>query len=168
MALGNGRADKDDTHGQEAEEDETRAEKLHETDAGETAYGKSGLGTGKEFGANVRRCVGTGVFGVVDEEAGNGDLGTGVAELGEGGVEEVVLLPEGLFFGFGVGFFGLEFHVCVVLCQLISFTKPVERDPPSLVSESAYGVGLPASVISGILAKKKMMARIKTKTAMAR
>lgn len=43
----------------------------------------------------------------------NGDLGTGVAELGPGRVEEMVLLYERLVVKGGIGLLGLESHVCV-------------------------------------------------------
>lgn len=50
---------------------------------------------------------------VVDEGACDGDLSAGVAELREGGVEEAVLLAEGLDIGAGVCDLGLEGHVGV-------------------------------------------------------
>lgn len=53
-------------------------------------------------------------FGNVVYEVGcDGYLGACVAELGKCGVEEAVLFGKGLYGGVGVGFGGLEGHVCV-------------------------------------------------------
>jgi hypothetical protein len=73
------------------------------------------LGYGEEVGALRGAEAGLDLCDVVDEEAGDGDLGADVAELGGDAPEEGVLVAEGLVdvAGGGFGLFGLGGDVCV-------------------------------------------------------
>lgn len=84
---------------------------MHKEDAGEAPYSEGGLTTCEELGSYGRVGAREGLHGVVDEEGGDGDLCAGVAELGKGGMEEAVLLPERLVALTCVGLLGLASHV---------------------------------------------------------
>jgi hypothetical protein len=113
IALGDCRCDEDDAHRQVEQEHVTGADKFHETDAREASEGESTLGSREEFTSQRGRGTGASLGDVVDEVARDSDLSARVTKLGEGGVEEAVLLAEGFDVRVGVGFFGLEGHVCV-------------------------------------------------------
>lgn len=113
VTSGDGGDDEDNTSRQEGEEDEAGLDELHERDTEEATQSKTTLGTGEEArGSDVTDTRTHGVD-VVDEEGGNGDLRAHVAELGKRGVEEAVLLAEGLVSGAGVSLSSLVGHVGV-------------------------------------------------------
>lgn len=112
-ALGDGRAHKDDGAEQEGEEAQSWLHVLHQTDSKETSNGERSLGSGKQPRGFFAAGTGSGCDAIIDEEGGDGDLRARVAELSECGVEEFVLLVEGLLVGLVVGLLGLEGHVGV-------------------------------------------------------
>lgn len=133
LALGDGGPDEDDTHGQEDAEDDSGLDEVHKSNAHETADGEGALGTGEELRAEGGIGVGAGLGHVVDEVTEvicqrisniadchgshvprDGDLGSSVAELSEGSVEETVLLDEGFVAVVGgARLLCLECHVCI-------------------------------------------------------
>lgn len=116
------------------------------------------MSTSEEFraerGIGVRARFGN----VVDEIRCDGYLGAGVAELGEGGMEEAVLFVEGEDVGVGVGFFGLECHYNELAWGLLEKKirserwKQLGRSQGSRIREPKERgcCLLSASVISGI------------------
>lgn len=113
LALGDGGGDEDDAGRQEGEEHPPWAYVPHDEDAEEAACREGALGAGEELRRQRVGGVASCVLDVVDEVARDGDLGTRVAELRKGSVEEPVLLPERLVIRVGVCLVRLVGHVGV-------------------------------------------------------
>lgn len=73
--VSNGRSDEDHAAGQEAQENDTGLDVVHQDDTQETANGESGLGTGEELRAVVITSPGNGLGDVVDEETRHREKG---------------------------------------------------------------------------------------------
>lgn len=110
-SLCNRRAEEDNTHAEEDEEDAARLEVLHEEDAEEATNSKCSLCTCKELGTGGITGILSRFGGVVDEHASNTHLSATVTELCEGGVKESVLLSQWLIVSVRVGGFGLSSHI---------------------------------------------------------
>lgn len=106
-------AEEDDHARQVREKDPSRLCVFHKQRAGEAADGERTLGAGQELGGQRAVRTTPRLDGVVDEVAGDGDLGAHVRELCERGVEETVLFAEGLVGPFDVRLLDLELHVGV-------------------------------------------------------
>ena len=70
----------------------TRLEKFHAKGGDEPTDGEKTLGHGKKVTSSGLACSGPNLLDVVDEEIGNSDLGSDVAELSGDTPEESILL----------------------------------------------------------------------------